>query len=337
MNRTAASLPGSSRRQAGWARVLGWGAGAGAVLIGGSWLGREMVSPALGDGSATPPLSVQRSIRTGGRQDRAPFHHPAPSLPLAVEPRWTELLQLAEQATATGGTTVALNAFLSRWLDLDSHGAAACARSLPGRLLGESVIRRVQAVLAQASAADAATFDLGLAGGALQNELLGQVLPQWAEKNWGSARAWADELPAGPGKQTALLHLLPRWEAEEAEDLLIFARELPPGFAQFQSVVATRQAARDPAGAALWAESLPEGFGRNQVVAAVVTVWAQQSPEAAAAYVAQLPPGAMQQAGLLAVVSVWTGRDREAALAWAASFADGTMREPILDRLAYYW
>jgi hypothetical protein len=310
------------------------------VLIGGAWLVRDMLSPALNDGAATPPPAAQRSVRAGGRQDRAPFHHPAPSLPLADEPQWTELLQLAaqaEQAASAADSRVAVNAFLSRWLELDPHGAAAGARLLPGRLLTESVIRRVQAVLAQANPADAASFDLGLAGGTLQNELLGQVLPKWAEKDWGSARAWADELPAGPGKQTALLHLVPRWEAEEAEDLLVFARELPPGFAQFQSVVATRQAARDPAGAAQWAETLPEGFGRNRALAAVATVWAKQSPEAAAAYVAQLPPGPAQQAGILAVVSVWTGRDREAALAWAASFTDGTMREQVLDRLAYYW
>ena len=339
MNRSSATLPDSSRRQAGWVRTIGLGAGALAGLVAGMLVMRASKVSAPGDEAAV------HADRPAEARHTSPVPPPVALNPTRVsrnsdEPQWSELLQLAaqaEQAASAADSRIAINAFLSRWLDLDPVGAAAGARSLPGRLLTEPVIRRVQAVLAQASPADAAAFDLGLVGGALQNELLGQVLPAWAEQDWGSVRAWADELPAGPGKQTALLHLLPRWEAEEAEDLLVFARELPPGFAQFQSVVATRLAARDPAGAAQWAETLPEGIGRNQAVAAVAAVWAKQSPEAAAAYVRQLPPGPAQQAGILAVVSVWTSRDREAALAWGASFADRAMREKVLDRLAYYW
>lgn len=184
----------------------------------------------------------------------------------------------------------------------------------------------------------AANLVVGLtAAGQVQTNLLGQVLPQWAQMDLKNALAWVQQLPPGSAQTAALIHLSYTWIEADAFGAAAFARDLPPGNEQFLAALVSQWSQKDQRAVVEWSQQLAEGPAKERVLINLASVLAQIDPRGAAESALRLPPGEAQQDAIVSVVSGWAANDPAAAAQWIADFPAGRLREYAIENVAQSW
>lgn len=210
----------------------------------------------------------------------------------------------------------------------------------------------------------AADWAVQNAEGSARRELIEQVALAWADKDLFSAIKWARQLAGGEDKNEALKSVvgeavrfkpglavelavreqipidnLPeflayasaQWAATEPDDASEWAQQLPEGPTREQvlSRVAMSMADRDPVSAAnLIVSVIKAGRPQDDAVVGVVQRWVQKDPAAAAKWVATgLPDNPLRLTAVENLVSIWADRDLDAARQWISTVAPGKFRD----------
>jgi hypothetical protein len=95
------------------------------------------------------------------------------------------------------------------------------------------------------------------------------LLHQWASSDLSSASSWATSRPDGEQREQYMSRIAYVWAQSSPSDAARFVVEqIPPGLTQTEAaiMVVHQWALRDPAGAASWVESFPEGPIRDRAV-----------------------------------------------------------------------
>jgi len=170
---------------------------------------------------------------------------------------------------------------------------------------------------------------------AFWNDLLGQVVAQWASSDLHGAISWSQSLPDGPAKSQALLQLSYRWAETYPVAASAYAatQDDPALLRNITSI----WAAKDSRSALAWASRLPAGEGRTAAVSSAVAVWAQTSPETALTYASKLPGDGLRNQAIAAALSIWADTKPALAAQWTEQLPEGPLRDEAMGKVLESW
>jgi len=223
-----------------------------------------------------------------------------------------------------------------RWCGTDPAAATDWALNLEPSPVREEIIRSMAERLVSKVPSTAGKLIAALDGPDRRN-LLHKLALEWGTQDFGTALAWARELPEGADKAQYLMHLGYQWERQDVREALRFAEALPEGQDDLVVSLATRWVKRDAQAAADWAASLPEGSRRDKIIASLTAAWATQDLAAASQFVMGLPSGTAQQEATISVISAWSAIDPVSAAQWVEQLPDGRLRDYAAENVAFHW
>jgi hypothetical protein len=169
----------------------------------------------------------------------------------------------------------------------------------------------------EADPAGAAAAYPGVPAGALAPELTGFITRGWIKAGGRDAAwVWAQTLPPGTGRNTAVGTIFGSW----AETAPLDARQAALGLAPEDRLlavgaVAGRWTMRDPKGLLGWLGEIGDAKLRVAVVRVAIQKWAELAPDEAADWAAGSPADVRERA-VSEVAARWIPADIEKASAW---------------------
>lgn len=230
---------------------------------------------------------------------------------------------------------------LSGWANQDPDGARAWVESVEDPDERSRVTRGLVSGLAQRDVAAATEYVYSLAesGAGRTSEYMDTIVRQQLTRGLESAASWADLLPDGDLKGTALERVANEYVRKDplqaAEWVTQYASQ---GFAtEAVGEVAEEWAEDDPKAALGWAEELEKGAARNRAVAEAVSEWADRDALAAGDYVTSLPAGDERDAAAGAYARRIADEDPTAAVDWALSIEGESLRNSTVASTVREW
>jgi hypothetical protein len=238
-------------------------------------------------------------------------------------------LSLPETQRGTGS----LSEMMERYSNLDPQKAFDFAVSLQNP---QERIAAVNGLFANWSREDPEAAAAGwkkLPAGQNRLEALDQIAAAWGNTDPESAKQWAETL-TGPERARAMAAVLPalaRDNPAAAGGQLASLIVSPPdgmakNLADSARQLASRWASDDPAAAASWADSLPDGASRDEGLKAVSESWSRYDTVAAAQWLGTLEAGSSRDAAIQPLVEQVRSTDPHTAFSWAASISDDNER-----------
>ena len=136
----------------------------------------------------------------------------------------------------------------------------------------------------------------------------------------GAAQAatWAEALPPGTMRQTAVQEVAARWSRESPADTMKWAASLTDSSLLKNAVAATVRewSQRDRIAATGYLNTMPDGLARNHAVETLVGSLAAEDPRSVATWAATITEPMLKQQALVTLGKTWLATDRPAALAW---------------------
>ena len=152
-----------------------------------------------------------------------------------------------------------------------------------------------------------------------ERELTSAEIFAWARENPRAAVAWAQALPDGAAKESALENVARGWATVAPREALDFAQSQVAAriSEKLTAAIVSVWARTELANAQQWITSVPEGSIRSAAVLALVDVLAPRHPPATMSWLEQLPKGEARDAGISQALGAWARKDAAAALTWA--------------------
>ena len=158
---------------------------------------------------------------------------------------------------------------------------------------------------------------------------------RWAENDPKAAMEFAMNLEHDIQSATtdAVLQI---WVAADRQAAMRWAQALPSGKARASALygLVTTLAEREPALALQYLDTLPASSNTESSYYSVFSSWVAQDAAAAGAGVLALPRGANRENAIRATIDGWVQREPAAALAWAGQIPEQTARTEAFD-IAY--
>lgn len=249
-----------------------------------------------------------------------------------------------------GGGMYAASA-LSAWAQTDQSGAEAWLNSQEdGREktmlnmgyingLAESDPNKATAyVLALAAKGTATEGAEGGRGFDMTGRYYEMITRQQLERGLDVAKNWADGLPDGAFKASALKDIADRMSREDlntAKDWI--TKYADQDFAKDAvGEVAQRMSKEDPKGAIDWVLALPEA-SQGRALYSAFNEWTQKDAEAASVFLAAMPASTTKDSAVYGFVRELDNDDPASAAAWAVTIADEQMRQRSVMEVAGSW
>ncbi len=277
--------------------------------------------------------------------------------------------ELPEGRTRSG----ALTAMLSTWIRTDLDGATSYVKTLPEGSARTSAIRELASRIPERDRMAALELASLLPAGHERERAMHSIASQWAGSEPKAAAEYLLQNPPGERSysyNSPLQAVIQKWASTNARELLEWARALPdekernailstaiPGVARIDPLTAAKElaqvsshaqanvaaqlaatwAGRDPAAAANWAASLPEGEVRGQAFSAVAKLWANLELSGPTKWLESLAPGKSRDAAVHSFASRVAEKDPESALAWAGTIEDARARTGAVEKFTRSW
>lgn len=226
-------------------------------------------------------------------------------------------------ATMTGWASVDPVGALS-WYDALDENRRKCRDVTFGMLKG----------LASSDLAFATDFVVGKLGEG--NEYAGEMMGVLKDKMLESeplpvAAEWAVALPEGTVRDEMLMGVTGEFVKKDPREAANWAATLAGTEGeQIQSLVAGKWAKEDPVASLAWAQKLPDGFGKNASVGAVVSEWAGEDVDAVSEFLDEMPRTIDRDSAVEAFSARIAGQDPHSAIAWADEIQDSETRRSAL-------
>ena len=177
-------------------------------------------------------------------------------------------------------------------------------------------------------------------------QILDEVARSWSGENLDLALGWIQELP--PLEQNrafrGLLDNVTEFDPAQAAALytnLLASSQADPrgpdGYGGMAGHIAEQWSEFDPASAAGWALSIPDGNTRRHAVERVADRWLRADPLEASRWIGQLDAGDARDAAAERLVDQISGSDPDAALQWALTAQDEGRQTQMLRHVYERW
>jgi RNA polymerase sigma factor (sigma-70 family) len=225
----------------------------------------------------------------------------------------------------------------------DPGTALTFVQQLPDGKEKQAAQRVIAVIWSQSDPAAAMAYVEGLPPADTQSPpgapaILTTVGTYWAENAPQDALAAVGNLSAGPSRDafvSGVFDGLLKSSPSDAENLV---SSLPTGQqTAAANQVTTALATTDPAAAAAWMSSLPEGVINGGTFATVVGSWAVYDPTAAGQWIQALPAGTTQDNAIAAYTGAIAESNPTSAAAWAVTINDPAKRNAAIETVAQSW
>ncbi|MDQ3621384.1 MAG: hypothetical protein M3463_02705 [Verrucomicrobiota bacterium] len=282
-----------------------------------------------------------------------------------------EARRVLEEMPEGRARSSALNALMSAWIGEDANAAMTYAKSLPEGTARVSAISQVAQQVSERDHMAALELAQLLPAGSQRRSVMYQVASRWGRSDPKAAAEYFLQNPTGDDAYDSPLQSIAQsWASSNPRELLEWGRALPDekqrnaivsqaisGLARNDPTTAARELAQmsgpaqgnaagnlastwanhDPAAAASWAASLPEGEARTRAFSSLVNQWADIELPAATQWLESLPASKSRDSAVRAFASRVAESDPEAALAWAGTIADASARTSAVEQATRNW
>ena len=293
-------------------------------------------------GSASAPRLLQQSNNDSQSTPAVEAVLP-PAKPRPVPQAVAGLLKALEHASDEERSTKIME-IAGIWTSKDPAGALAWAFSLePGT---DRVV--VSIVLSDWGRADPdGAFEslrrLGPANTKLAEYATRRLFNQWSMDD--PAAAWdAAGFISNPERLRDIeADILQHWsESDPITTAEILDRSIKAGsdLSGLTSVIestANAYALKDPAAAARWSQSLPDGPSKSSAVSGLMNSWLAKDPQSASSWLRNLEPGETRDAGISTLVMANRNSDPQAAFLWAGNISNPQQRARLTQLAALSW
>ncbi len=177
---------------------------------------------------------------------------------------------------------------------------------------------------------------LGLEGNGRAGNLMEMVASETL-RTQGPERAsqWAESLPAGPLKGTAMGRIAQSYVRKDPAAAAKWAERFADQeyAARSIEVIGERWVQSDPAAAVGWLENLPPGGGQSAGLRSAFSDWEDRDPAAAGEYLLAMPRSAQRDSAISGFAAGYAWQDPQLAIAWAQDIGDPALRETSLTRV----
>lgn len=230
---------------------------------------------------------------------------------------------------------------MSGWASEDPETARAWVEAIENPDERSRVTRGLVTGLAHrdVSAATDYVYSLAEAGASRTGDYMDTIVRQQLTQGIDTAASWADLLPDGDLKGTALERVANEYVRKDAMQAAEWVAQYASADYAADAIgeISEEWAEDDPKSALKWAEDLSDGGGRNRAVAEAVSEWAQRDALEAGDYVAALPAGGQRDAAVGAYARRIADEDPNAAVDWALSISGEELRNSTVSRTVREW
>ncbi len=253
-----------------------------------------------------------------------------------------QALNLVLQQPDENLRTSLAQSFAAQWAPDDAEAASNWVRQLPDGPLRRQALDGLESSYRAADPDAAANLVLTLypadasRTAALQNMARTWLLTEGDD----AAIRWAEQLPAGPDRDAFLSGLCGELASHCPDDAARLVASMPPGknqVAACRDVAGAWAAFGDPAEAAAWGTTLPQGPARTEALSQIAATWIGIDPEAGGAWLRSLPADDERACVTEALVNELASRQPELAARWVTSVADEARRSQLVEKITRRW
>lgn len=248
----------------------------------------------------------------------------------AKDPRGA--IESAMQLPQGPGRNDAILSLAQTWGRMDPEAAASWLSQLPPGGTRSQALRGLIPQFAQVNPEGAlklAMSDLMPAND--RNYMISQAMSVWAGRDQAAALSWAQQLPEGVYRRSAMVSIASRMAQENPQSAIEFAMKEGNSQTRTQmlSGVLQQWLSSDPNSGALWLQSNHRAV-QPATLQSLVYNLGNVNPEQALSMIRWLPEGQMQSSSYNTIASIWARNDPVAAESWLKSMPDGTEKDQFL-------
>jgi len=227
-----------------------------------------------------------------------------------------------------------LAATMSGWAAANPTEALAVLNNLPPELQGQRNELTASVVSGIAHHDPSMATDLVLRLGQEGNDQAGNLMEIVARetlrtKSLEQASQWADSLPDGPLKGTAMGRIAETYARKDPLAAAQWAQRFASNdyAAQTIKVIGSQWAGSDPLAAVTWLDSLPVSSGQTAGLSNAFNDWEDRDPAAAGQYLLAMPQSAKRDSAISGFATGYAWQNPQIAITWANEISDSTMRQ----------
>jgi len=162
-----------------------------------------------------------------------------------------------------------------------------------------------------------------------------RITQAWAWVDGNAAAAWAEALPAGEVRESAILRMNTMWQMIDPKRALAQIEATPPGGLKAQLVrnVAVGLAKVNPTAAIEWINTQTDRAGKERALASLVEMGANRNPEETAQLLAKLDAGPARVKAYAEFMDNWAEHDPEGTMDWFLTLPAGAERKGMSQRV----
>lgn len=221
------------------------------------------------------------------------------------------------------------------WARQDLPAALAWAQSLPDQQRG-GAYSGVLGSLASTNPEQASTLALTLAPGPARQHIVGEIASSWARNSPTDALVWAQTL-SEQEEANATHSALRIWSQNTPSETAAYLDSLDQEIDSHLPSVAPTWARKEPAKAADWVASQPEGEGRNDAIAKTLWNWTTQNPAAATTWVQEQSNDSVRDHAIAGLATAALDFDPPTALDWSIKITSPKLKNSLIQRSLSIW
>ena len=232
-----------------------------------------------------------------------------------------------------------LAATMSGWAAANPSEALAVLKNLPPELQGQRDELTASVVSGIAHHDPNMATDLVLQLGREGNDKAGNLMEIVAKetlrtKGLEQASQWAESLPDGPLKGTAMTRIAESYARKDPQAAAEWAQRFASNdyASRTIEVIGGQWADSDPLAAVSWLDSLPVGNGQTAGLTRAFNDWEDSDPAAAGQYLLAMPQSAKRDSAISGFAMGYAWQNPQLAITWATEISDPTLRQSSLIR-----
>jgi hypothetical protein len=227
---------------------------------------------------------------------------------------------------------------IRKWVEIDPQAAAEWSDNRP-KPYGQPLVDHAIAYWARRAPREAAAWIDRLPNPDKRGRLFSQVARVWAESDLWSALSFAQGLSSKEDREQALSALLYRVAAADSQRGVALLDEISDPFTKRRAgeAVARGWTRQNPQAAIQWAEGLPEGELRSDILKEIAYTWALTDPRSATELMAQQKDHPGKISDLWGILRQWTSRNPQEAALWVQNWPHEKDRTYLISAVAGAW
>ncbi len=241
-------------------------------------------------------------------------------------------IEAAMQLPAGQSRNDAILSLAQSWSRVDPEAAASWLTQLPPSATRNQALRNLIPQFAQTNPEAALNLAMSnLLPANDRNYIISQAMSVWAGRDQAAALSWAQQLPEGIYRRSALVSIASRMAQDNPQAAIDFAMKEGNSQTRTQmlSGVLQQWLSSDPYSGIAWLQSNHDKV-QPATLQNLVHNLVNTNPQQALGMIQWLPEGPMQRSSYNLVASTWARNDPSAAESWLRSMPEGPEKDQFL-------